>query len=470
MAATNLRGYDPTTLAWKAVTAQMPEDSVPRTDIVDEGLCTVVTLRKRLEQRKAVKALATDKPTSAKTPLKTSRVSWRPAAMPRISADDFTIVLKLRVTVDLKATFQLDQRGGGRGVNTVHEQTCASLKTKMKLAGKVGKTSVALLTFKSHQVPRFVHYNSVTTPVREYKCTIPACYRCGMVGHRVWLYPHPNDQRCGHCGQVVGATDEGMAPHDCKPSCLVCGEGHLTGSQACEARFRRMQQPCGHRGDRGSPQQRPTPKTQGRQRGAKNQTPKDPASGRSSLANATENVSHDSRDQGGPRLQAGEFLSLSAANGIRPPAKKISFQVGRGARVASSSHCPSPASSPKFLDLKQELAALRAQNAQLLAKIATLEAGSTPVTSSSPPPYIEITLSAQKPERMCTAPSVSEPCNTEECFQAIESDGSRNDDSRGGSSNEDPINLLPPDYRIEHTLSQNAKATDAPLSADNTAA
>ncbi|KAH6947480.1 hypothetical protein HPB50_019196 [Hyalomma asiaticum] len=467
------------------------------------AVCSVVTLRKRREQRKAAKASATDKPTSAKTPLKTSRVSWRPAAMPRISAEDFTIVLKPRVTVDIKATFQPGELGaklasyvnstnndcisvwpiwaqniivvstqdvntanllsrefslktsqGGlpmighanisgevcRGVITVHEQeTSASLKTKIHWRGgniafmrKLGKTSVALLTFEGHKVPRFVHYNSVITPVWEYQRTIPACYRCGTVGHRVELCPHPNDQRCGHCGQVVGATQEGMTPHYCKPSCLVCGEGHLTGSQACKAGFRRLQQPSGHRGGRDSPQQRPMPKTQGRQPGATNQAPKNPVVGRSSLAGkqtppppttspTPQKTSTRTPDQGAPKLQAGQFPPLPAASGIRPPAKKTSSQVGNGTRAASTSHCPSPTSSPEFLELKQELAALRAQNAQLLAKIATLEAGSTPVTSSSPPPSTEIAAEAQEPERMCTAPSVSEPCNIEERFQAIES-------------------------------------------------
>ncbi|KAH7968713.1 hypothetical protein HPB52_010794 [Rhipicephalus sanguineus] len=75
MAATALRGYDPTTLAWKEVSASTSEGSVPSTDIVDEGLFTVVALRKRRQQSKATKGSATDKATSAKIPpkKKTSR-------------------------------------------------------------------------------------------------------------------------------------------------------------------------------------------------------------------------------------------------------------------------------------------------------------------------------------------------------------------------------------------------------------
>ncbi|KAL1479552.1 hypothetical protein MTO96_051742 [Rhipicephalus appendiculatus] len=106
MADTALRGYDPTTLAWKEVSTSTPQNSVPPTDIVDEGLFTALALRKRRQQSKATKGSAADKATSSKIPpeKKTSRVSWRPTAMPRIAAEDFTIVLKPRVTVDLKAT------------------------------------------------------------------------------------------------------------------------------------------------------------------------------------------------------------------------------------------------------------------------------------------------------------------------------------------------------------------------------
>lgn len=502
MAVTALRGYDPTTLAWKNVPASTSEDSVPPTDIVDEGLFTVMTLRKRRQQSNTAKASDTDKAKSAKTPpkKKTSRVSWRPAAMPRTAAEDFTIVLKPRVTVDLKAAFQPGELGAKlasyanatnsdcisvwpiwaqniivvstndintanllsrefslktsqgplpmighakisgevcRGVITVHEQeTSASLKAKIHWRGgniafirKLGKTSVALLTFEGHHVPRFVHYNSVVTPVREYKRTIPACYCCGTVGHRPELCPHPNDQRCGHCGQVVGASEEGMTPHECKPSCLVCGEEHLTGSPACKAKFRRLQQTGGQHGGRGSLQQRPKHKTsdvtpEGRQPGATNQTPKtnQQVPHPPKTSQASQKTSSKTPDQGAPVFQAGEFPPLTSGGAPRQPAKKTSSQVGSWAGAASSSRSPSPTSSPEFLLLKQELAALRAQNAQLLVKIATLEAGSTPSTPASPPPPLpKITVAVPEPKPMCVAPSVSEPSNTEQRFQAIES-------------------------------------------------
>nr|XP_050029888.1 uncharacterized protein LOC126525945 [Dermacentor andersoni] len=42
---------------------------------------------------------------------------------------------------------------------------------------------------------------------------------------------------------VAVLEDGNMAPHECTPSCIVCGGAHLTGSQDCKAKFRRLQQP-----------------------------------------------------------------------------------------------------------------------------------------------------------------------------------------------------------------------------------
>ncbi|KAL3231303.1 hypothetical protein MRX96_023349 [Rhipicephalus microplus] len=99
MAATALRGYNPTTLPWKEISTPVPENSIPPTDIVDEGLFTVVALRKRRQQSKATQGSATNKAASANIPpeKKISRATWRSTAMPRIAAEVFTIVLKPRV-------------------------------------------------------------------------------------------------------------------------------------------------------------------------------------------------------------------------------------------------------------------------------------------------------------------------------------------------------------------------------------
>ncbi|KAH7959706.1 hypothetical protein HPB49_013131 [Dermacentor silvarum] len=284
--------------------------------------------------------------------------------MPRTAAEDFTIMLKPRVMVDLKAAFQPGELGAKlasyvnttnsdclsvwpiwaqniivvstndintaklrsrefslktsqgplpmighatisgevcRGVITVHKQeTSASLKAKIHWRGgniafirKLGKTSVALLTFKNHHVPRFMHYNA-----------------------------------------IVGASEEGMTPHECKPSCLVCGEGHLTGSLACKAKFRCLQQPGGQHGGHGYLQQRPKPKTsdvmpEGCQPGATNKTPKtnQQVPHPPKASQTSQKTSSKTPDQGVPVFQAGEFPPLTSAGAPRRPAKKTSSQV-----------------------------------------------------------------------------------------------------------------------------------------------
>ncbi|KAL3181506.1 hypothetical protein MRX96_008560 [Rhipicephalus microplus] len=77
MAATTLRGYDPTTLAWKESSAPVPENSFASTDVVNEGLLTVVALRKRRQQSKATKGSATNKAAFVNIPLekKTFRIA-----------------------------------------------------------------------------------------------------------------------------------------------------------------------------------------------------------------------------------------------------------------------------------------------------------------------------------------------------------------------------------------------------------
>ncbi|KAH9374571.1 hypothetical protein HPB48_010212 [Haemaphysalis longicornis] len=98
---------------------------------------------------------------------------------------------------------------------------------------KLGQTNVAVLTFEGRKVPRHIFYWNEAIPVRLYRKTTPACPRCGAVGHRADVCPTPNAQRCRACGEAKPGLE-----HNCTPTCLICGDSHLTGSADCAAKFR----------------------------------------------------------------------------------------------------------------------------------------------------------------------------------------------------------------------------------------
>ncbi|KAH7955752.1 hypothetical protein HPB52_003623 [Rhipicephalus sanguineus] len=118
MAATALRGYDPTTLAWKEVFCLNVEGSVPPTDIVDEGLFTVLALASVASNLKLPRA---------RLPISLSEDSTQEEHIPCIagghrmpphSYGDFTIVLKPRITACKAIWCRSQQPGkhhGGRG-------------------------------------------------------------------------------------------------------------------------------------------------------------------------------------------------------------------------------------------------------------------------------------------------------------------------------------------------------------------
>ncbi|KAH6942106.1 hypothetical protein HPB50_000951 [Hyalomma asiaticum] len=135
-----------------------------------------------------------------------------------------------------------------RGViNVANHETSESLQNKIQWrAGqladirKLGNSNVSALSFVGKVVLRFVHYNSEVTLVRAYGRTIPACVRCGTVGHRTDICPIPDNDKCGLCGLTVPTTEGVKAPHECIPSCVVCGQAHSTNSRDCKGKFRQL--------------------------------------------------------------------------------------------------------------------------------------------------------------------------------------------------------------------------------------
>lgn len=96
----------------------------------------------------------------------------------------------------------------------------------------------------SHDI--YIHYNHECVPVRAYKKTIPACYQCGTIGHRVDYCPGRWKMRfLWPTGRHYAS---GLNEHECKPICMICGEAHLTGSAQCTGKFQKLRRPVSQSG------------------------------------------------------------------------------------------------------------------------------------------------------------------------------------------------------------------------------
>ncbi|KAH7945532.1 hypothetical protein HPB49_012104 [Dermacentor silvarum] len=108
---------------------------------------------------------------------------------------------------------------------------------------KLGDSTAAVVTFEGTKLPRFIFYHSVVAYVRPYKKTIPACSLCGTIGHRPSACPRPTPGRGTRCGTQVQVTSEGLAEHECNPTCLLCSGPHETGTRGCPGKYRKPTPP-----------------------------------------------------------------------------------------------------------------------------------------------------------------------------------------------------------------------------------
>ncbi|KAH7955122.1 hypothetical protein HPB49_024610 [Dermacentor silvarum] len=101
----------------------------------------------------------------------------------------------------------------------------------------LGTSNKVRLTFYGKVKSRYVSYDALLIPVQPYKKTVPACGRCGSVGHRPDACPGPKSDLCGICGKAVPLTDGARAPHECTPRCALCAGPHVTADRCCKERY-----------------------------------------------------------------------------------------------------------------------------------------------------------------------------------------------------------------------------------------
>ncbi|KAH7939727.1 hypothetical protein HPB52_016569 [Rhipicephalus sanguineus] len=244
-------------------------------------------------------------------------------------------------------------------INIDPKDTSGSLKQKLRwkqgnilCVRKLGDTDVAVVTFEGKRVPRHVYCSDQVIPVRLYKKTIPACHRCGTVGHRADICPRPQSGRCGRCGSQVATTSEGSAEHECTPRCLICGGSHLTGAADCRDKYRKPIKPR-------------LPPTNTKRTSAPKEAPSTKVNKKKSASTAGKPGQVKTTDKAGTRTKT----STSNADDFPPLADaqtKVSGWVGAA---------PGPLSpSPTEVALQRQNAELRRHTENLAKKIRELEA------------------------------------------------------------------------------------------------
>ncbi|KAH7985480.1 hypothetical protein HPB49_026395 [Dermacentor silvarum] len=285
--ATTVTGYDPTSLRVVTMETTSSDQAMPSEH---EYLADMVKLWQRKQSQAAAPpkgqgSRAATLPQVAASGSSTRRSpdgtrtappspprrqpKWRPRHTPRLSRDDYIVVLKPRAPFELKSVLPSDlsprylwrsaylgtsscrwetssslfgamprRPGISAGVITINPaETPQRIKSELEWSQgsilavrKLGDSTAAVVTFEGTKLPRFIFYHSVVAYVRPYKKTIPACSLCGTIGHRPSACPRPTPGRCTRCGTQVQVTSEGLAEHECNPTCLLCSGPHETRS------------------------------------------------------------------------------------------------------------------------------------------------------------------------------------------------------------------------------------------------
>lgn len=96
----------------------------------------------------------------------------------------------------------------------------------------MGRTRSALLTLQGFHVPFNVKVGSVLLRCRPFRRSVQVCRVCGELGHRMDVYPQPDNPKCPDCGQSPPSAD-----HECNPTCQLCSQPHTTAGKDCPRRF-----------------------------------------------------------------------------------------------------------------------------------------------------------------------------------------------------------------------------------------
>ncbi|KAH9360851.1 hypothetical protein HPB48_009355 [Haemaphysalis longicornis] len=275
-----------------------------------------------------------------------------------------------------------------------------------------------VITYCGKRVPFFVNAYGQTLRCYLYKGTVPHCRKCNQTGHREDVCPQPPDTpKCRACG--VSLTSE---EHECRPRCALCAGEHPTAAKPCLRDFCRLSTDAKQSLTADS-----TGKARSQLSGSRGQHSDGHQSRSSERKRSLSRGWSSYRNRSGSRRRSSTSRSGTPVR-ARSPAARCGIKDGtlqvRWAEVVSpgARNPPPPPVSPQLaqeralrLRAENELAAIKGENAYLMAEITRIradltsfkeemrKAGQTPNTSAETPPVIK----RKRPDASTTDPALN---------------------------------------------------------------
>ncbi|KAH7949565.1 hypothetical protein HPB49_012251 [Dermacentor silvarum] len=131
---------------------------------------------------------------------------------------------------------------------------------------RLGTSNKVRLTFSGKVKPWYVSYDALLIPVQPYRKTVPACGRCGSVGHRPDACPGPKPDLCGisekRCrSRIAPAPLTSVRPGALQDAATQIAHSSTGGEAGPKKRKRRRPRKPRKTGRRASPQRAQPPAT-----------------------------------------------------------------------------------------------------------------------------------------------------------------------------------------------------------------
>ncbi|KAL1424415.1 hypothetical protein MTO96_020202 [Rhipicephalus appendiculatus] len=190
---------------------------------------------------------------------------------------------------------------------------------------RMSATKSILVTFRGTRVPFYISYQGGITRCVPYRHKTEACTLFRKLGHRPDVCPGALNL----CVQCVAFRTH-SSDHECEPKCVVCQNGHPTGSPQCPQRYKPKPKYAPSTCDQyAAPFLDPSTSFKNAQRGRSPSITRQQSRSNSRSRSRNKSIHQNPGPQTGPGLEVSWADAASAESSIQKQLKQMQDEMGK---------------------------------------------------------------------------------------------------------------------------------------------